>query len=78
MRYWPVPDSYSKNIPLHGSSGSFWENRGDRYHCGVDIYAPPGSKVIAIECGEVIDLGVVVRSNALILIFQHETSRGIY
>ncbi len=58
MRYWPVPDSYSKNIPTDGSPGSFWENRGDRYHCGVDIYAPEGSEVLSVEDGKVIDVGI--------------------
>ncbi len=27
-------------VPQIGEAGSFWENRGDRYHCGVDLYAP--------------------------------------
>lgn len=58
MKYWPVPKSYSKNIPNNNSPGSFWENRGDRYHCGVDIYAPLGSDVIAVENGEVFDVGL--------------------
>jgi murein DD-endopeptidase MepM/ murein hydrolase activator NlpD len=58
MKYWPVPDSYSKNIPKSGSNGSFWRNRGDRYHCGIDIYAPPGSEVLSIEDGKVVDLGI--------------------
>lgn len=58
MRYWPVPDSYSKNVLADGAPGSFWENRGDRYHCGVDIYAPEGSKVLSVEDGKVIDVGI--------------------
>lgn len=58
MGYWPVPESYSKTIPSTGAPGSFWENRGDRQHCGVDIYAPPGCDVLSIEEGEVIDAGV--------------------
>jgi murein DD-endopeptidase MepM/ murein hydrolase activator NlpD len=57
MKYWPVPNSYSKNIPAAGSPGSFWEDRGDRRHCGIDIYAPEGSDVIAVENGKVIDIG---------------------
>lgn len=57
MKYWPVPDSYSKNIPTIGTSGSFWQNRGDRYHCGVDIYAPVGSDVISVEDGIAIEIG---------------------
>ena len=58
MKYWPAPDSYFKQIPVKGSPGSFWENRGDRFHCGVDIYAPEGSKVLSIEDGKVIETGV--------------------
>lgn len=58
MRYWPVPNTYSKDIPKAKSQGSFWENRGDRRHCGIDIYAPDGSEVLSIEDGRVIDIGV--------------------
>jgi len=58
MKYWPVPDSYFKQIPAKGSPGSFWENRGDRFHCGVDIYAPENSNVYSIEKGKVKDIGI--------------------
>ena len=58
MRYWPVPNSYSKNIPNKNSPGSFWENRKDRFHCGIDIYAPAESEVISIDNGTVIDTGI--------------------
>ncbi len=57
MKFWPVPESYSKELPEWGTPGSFWENREDRYHCGVDIYAPRGSRVRAVESGEVIEVG---------------------
>jgi murein DD-endopeptidase MepM/ murein hydrolase activator NlpD len=57
MKIWPVPDSYSRKLPETGAPGSFWENREDRHHCGVDIYAPKESKVCAIEAGEVIEVG---------------------
>ena len=53
MPTWPVPESPSREIPCEGP-GSFWEDRGDRHHCGVDIYAPVGSRVVAIEAGEII------------------------
>ncbi len=53
MRVWPVPDSYQKSVPASGQPGSFWENRGDRHHAGVDIYAPAGSPVLALEDGVV-------------------------
>ena len=58
MKFWPVPNSYSKEIPASNTLGSFWENRVDRYHCGVDIYAPESSKVLSIEDGKVIDVGL--------------------
>jgi len=58
MTTWPLPGSYSREIPGNGEPGSFWEDRGDRNHCGVDIYAPAGSEVLAIEQGEVIDEGL--------------------
>jgi murein DD-endopeptidase MepM/ murein hydrolase activator NlpD len=58
MKFWPVPNSYSKNIPGLGLPGSFWECREDRRHCGIDIYAPEGSDVLSIEDGKVIDIGV--------------------
>lgn len=58
MKVWPVPDSYSKDVPRFGTSGSFWEDRGDCFHCGIDIYAPVDSEVFSIQSGMVIDLGV--------------------
>lgn len=58
MKSWPVKNSYSRNIPSKGSAGSFWEDRGDRFHCGVDIYAPEGSDVASIEDGLVIGIGI--------------------
>ncbi len=57
MKYWPVPNSYSKTISADGSQGSFWEERGDRHHCGIDIYAPEGINVLSIEDGKVREIG---------------------
>ena len=51
---WPVPQSHSKMLPRDGASGCFWENRGDRFHCGVDIYAPLGCDVLAVDAGVVV------------------------
>lgn len=62
MKYWPVPDSYSKKIPTNGNPGSFWENRGDRYHCGIDIYAPYKSHVLSIDDGVVVETGTFTSS----------------
>ncbi len=50
---WPVPASTSRCLPTSGP-GSFWEDRGDRFHCGVDIYAPLGSQVLAVASGRVV------------------------
>jgi murein DD-endopeptidase MepM/ murein hydrolase activator NlpD len=58
MTTWPVPKSMSMIIPGENEPGSFWEDRGDRHHCGIDIYAPVGSEVLACENGEVIDAGL--------------------
>lgn len=60
---WPVSKSYSKHVPLDGEPGSFWEQRGDRFHCGVDIYAPFGSDVSAMEDGIILDIGVFTSSS---------------
>lgn len=58
MKYWPVPDSYSKSIPKENYQGSFWEKRDDRFHCGIDIYAPVASKVISVSDGYVVETGI--------------------
>jgi len=55
---WPVSESFEKKLPRPGMPGSFREHRGDRYHCGVDIYAPAGSPVCAVEEGKVIAVGI--------------------
>ena len=43
---------------MQGTEGAFWEDRGDRHHCGVDIYAPEGSDVLAMDGGKVLEVGV--------------------
>ena len=58
MKHWSVPASYQKSVPAVGLAGFFWENRGDRRHCGVDIYAPQNSDVVFIEGGRVVGTGV--------------------
>jgi murein DD-endopeptidase MepM/ murein hydrolase activator NlpD len=62
-KFWPVPKSDTRRVPQNGSPGAFWEDRGDRYHCGIDIYAPEGSDVIAVEAGEVFETGVFTSSD---------------
>ena len=58
MKKWPVPDSYPVILPEKEAPGSFWKYRRDRHHCGVDVYAPVGSKVITVESGTVIKSGI--------------------
>ncbi len=53
MSVWPVPESYTKEIPRKGFPGSFWEDRDEKYNCGIDIFAPEGSDVVAVEGGVV-------------------------
>jgi hypothetical protein len=55
--YWPVP-SIPHRVPREGEPGSFLEDRGDRTHCGVDVYAPTGSIVVAVEGGTVAGTGI--------------------
>lgn len=45
-------------IPVSGQ-GSFWENRGDRHHCGIDLYAKKDEEVFAITNGKVIAIEVM-------------------
>ena len=43
--------SISSRIPQKGEAGSFWEDRGDRYHCGVDLYTPENTKFSRLRMG---------------------------
>jgi murein DD-endopeptidase MepM/ murein hydrolase activator NlpD len=52
-------------VPQKGEAGSFWENRGDRYHCGVDLYAPENTEVISIEGGIVTETGLMTSPEIL-------------
>ena len=65
MLFWPVPESYNKKIPHSNEPGSFWEEVGDKYNCGVDIYAPEGSQVIAPESGRVIAVEMFTDSRVM-------------
>ena len=56
-KHWPAPKSYSRKLPRGTATGSFWKWRGDRHHCGVDLFAPAGSPVLAVESGRVIRRG---------------------
>lgn len=54
---WPLPEGRMRLVPSLGSPGSFAEDRQDRRHCGVDLYASSGSKVVSIEDGIVLEVG---------------------
>jgi murein DD-endopeptidase MepM/ murein hydrolase activator NlpD len=56
LNYWPVPKSIYSVLPKDGQPGSFWEDREDRHHAGIDLYAPPSSNVVAVESGTVVSV----------------------
>ncbi|MDZ7723531.1 MAG: M23 family metallopeptidase [candidate division KSB1 bacterium] len=43
-------------LPHSKENGRFWENRQDRFHCGMDLYAPPSSPVYAMETGRIVSI----------------------
>jgi murein DD-endopeptidase MepM/ murein hydrolase activator NlpD len=53
---WPVPVAAPANP--HETIGNFWEDRGDRHHCGIDIYASEGTEVVSIYDGQVSVIGL--------------------
>jgi len=65
MKIWPVFDSCPKIIPRKNERGCFWENRGDRFHCGIDLYTKVGSTIVNIYPGIVIDTGIFTSSNII-------------
>lgn len=63
MKFWPLPNSFENLLPKRNNKGAFWEDRGDRFNAGVDIYAPDNSEVYAVEQGIVIDIDVFTSSD---------------
>lgn len=66
----PTEDALPENanfgrIPQRGEAGSFWEDRGDRYHCGVDLYAQENTEVLSIGDGIVIETGLMTSPEIL-------------
>lgn len=59
MKSFPLTKRTEIVLRENRESGSFWEDRKDRHHCGIDLYAPGGEPVLAIEEGEVIDVGIM-------------------
>lgn len=61
-----IPEkAISRRIPQKGEPGSFWEDRGDRHHCGVDLYAPENTEVIPVEGGIVTETGMMTSPEIL-------------
>lgn len=58
MPTWPLKNRQPQ-LPSSTRAGSFWEDRQDRRHCGIDLYADQGADVMAIEPGEVVDTGIM-------------------
>lgn len=58
MPVWPLKNK-QKKLPEQNEAGVFWEDRGDRYHCGTDLYAPHGAEVFAIEKGRVVESDIM-------------------
>lgn len=54
MKSWPLPDSFSNTLPRDGDRGSYWEDRHIGHNCGVDLFCPPNSEVLAIDSGVVL------------------------
>lgn len=70
MRRWPLnliaPEkAHLRKVPQKGEAGSFWEERGDRFHCGVDLYAPENTEVLSIEEGVVSETGLMTSPEIL-------------
>ena len=51
-------ENSSSVLPRKEDNGSFWKDRSDRFHCGIDFYAKDGSKVFSIDSGKVVKTGV--------------------
>ncbi len=56
--HWPVENDKDNRLPSDGGPGGFLEDRNDRVHCGIDIYARRGTKVYAIEQGLVTQVSI--------------------
>ncbi len=55
---WPVKTIEKTFFPKKGGVGGFLEQRGDRVHCGLDIYAEKGKEVVAMESGRILLVGI--------------------
>ena len=53
--YYPPIEGFF-NVPIKNHYGSFGVKRKYSHHCGVDLYAPVGTPVYAIESGTVVEI----------------------
>lgn len=52
-------------LPRFPEKGSFWESRGDRFHCGIDFYCEEGTPVLSCEDGYVLETGIFTSPNLI-------------
>lgn len=52
--HFPLPHNSCPGIPIKNHPGAFGAIRKYDHHCGVDLYCPEGTPVLAVEDGEII------------------------
>ena len=52
--HFPIPNHHCPGIPVKNHPGAFGAFRKHDRHCGVDLYCPEGTPVLAVEDGEII------------------------
>ncbi len=59
-------ENYELNcLPRFPEKGSFWESRGDRFHCGIDFYCEESTPVLSCENGYVLEIGTFTGPNII-------------
>ncbi|HOM04118.1 MAG TPA: hypothetical protein PLU67_01350 [Candidatus Kapabacteria bacterium] len=61
----PIENFDFKSLPRFPEEGSFWESRGDRFHCGIDFYYQENTPVLSCEDGYVLKTGIFTSQNIL-------------
>lgn len=61
----PIENFDFKSLPRFPEEGSFWESRGDRFHCGIDFYCEENTPVLSCEDGYVLKTGIFTSQNIL-------------
>lgn len=57
MKYWPLANSNELQIPAKNEPGAFWQDTGEGFNAGIDLFAPSGSDVLAIDSGIIAGIG---------------------